>query len=79
MEDYAAIVGKNIHDLRIRFRMTQAELAADIGCTEQSIRHWETGRGIPVGYDLPPIADRFHCGIEYLLDREKCVWKILNH
>ena len=70
MEDYAAIVGKNIHDLRIRFRMTQAELAADIGCTEQSIRYWEKGRGIPVGYYLPLIADRFHCSIDYLFDRE---------
>lgn len=71
MEDYAAIVGKNIRDLRIRFRMTQAALAYDIGCTEQSIRHWEKGRGIPVGYYLPLIADRFHVSIDYLFGRER--------
>lgn len=69
MEDYAAIVGKNIHDLRIRFRMTQAALAADIGCTDSSIQRWESGRGIPGGYYLPLIADRFHCSIDYLFDR----------
>ena len=70
MEDYAAIVGKNIHDLRIRFRMTQAALAYDIGCTEQSIRYWEKGRGIPVGYYPPLIADRFHVSIDYLFGRD---------
>ena len=69
MEDYAKIVGKNIRDLRVRFNLTQAALAADIGCTEQSIRHWEKGRGIPVGYYLPLIADRFPCSIDYLSDR----------
>lgn len=70
MEDYAKIVGRNIHDLRIRFRMTQAALAADIECTEQSIRYWEKGRVIPVGYYLPLIADRFHCSIDYLFGRD---------
>ena len=71
MEEYAKIVGKNIRDLRVRFKLTQAALAADIGCTEQSIRHWEKGRGIPVGYSLPLIADRFHCNINYLFGRER--------
>ena len=70
MEDYAKIVGRNIHDLRIRFRMTQAALAYDIGCTEQSIRYWEKGRGITVGYYLPLIADRFQCSIDYLFGRD---------
>ena len=71
MEEYAKIVGKNIRDLRVRFKLTQAALAADIGCTEQSIRYWGKGRGIPVGYYLPLIADRFHCSIDYLFDRER--------
>lgn len=70
MDDYSKIVGRNIRDLRIRFRLTQAALAYDIGCTEQSIRHWENGRGIPVGYYLPLIADRFHVSIDYLFGRE---------
>ena len=70
MEDYAKIVGGNIHDLRIRVRRTQGALAADIGCTERSIRYWEKGRGIPVGYYLPLIADRFHCSIDYLFGRD---------
>ena len=71
MEDYAKIVGKSIRDLRVRFNMTQAALAADIGWTEQSIRQWEKGRGIPVGYYLPLIADRFYCSIDYLFGRER--------
>ena len=71
MEDYATIVGKNIRDLRILLLMTQAALAADIGCTEQSIRYWEKGRGIPVGYYLPLIADRFHVSIDYLFGMER--------
>ena len=70
MEDYAKIVGRNIHDLRIRFRMTQTALAYDIGCTESSIQRWESGRGIPGGYYLPLIADRFHCSIDYLFGRD---------
>ena len=70
MEDYAKIVGRNLHDLRVRFNLTQAALADDIGCTEPSIRHWENGRGIPGGYYLPLIADRFHVSIDYLFGRE---------
>lgn len=71
MDDYAKIVGRNIHDLRIRFRMTQTALAYDIGCTESSIQRWESGRGIPGGYYLPLIADRFHVSIDYLFGRER--------
>ena len=71
MDDYAKIVGRNIRDLRIRFKLTQTALAYDIGCTEQSIRHWEKGRWIPVGYYLPLIADRFHVSIDYLFGRER--------
>ena len=70
MDDYAKIVGRNLHALRVHFKLTQAALAADIGCTEQSIRYWEKGRGIPVGYYLPLIADRFHCSIDYLFGRD---------
>ena len=71
MEDYAKIVGRNIRDLRIRFRMTQEALAYDIGCTAPSICHWENGRGIPGGYYLIAIADRFHVSIDYLFGRER--------
>ena len=71
MEDYAKIVGRNLHALRVRFKLTQAALAADIGCTESSIQRWESGRGIPGGYYLPLIADRFHVSIDYLFGRER--------
>lgn len=69
MGDYAKIVGRNIRKLRTRLGLSQAALAADIGCTEPTIRRWENGKGIPGGYYLPLIADRFHCSIDYLFDR----------
>lgn len=70
MGDYAKIVGRNIRKLRTRLGLSQAALADDIGCTEPTIRRWESGKGIPGGYYLPLIADRFHCSIDFLFGRD---------
>ena len=71
MEDYAKIVGGNLHDLRIRFGLSAAKFSRDIGCTYNSLRHWERGDMLPSSYYLPLIADRFHVSIDYLFGRER--------
>ncbi|HIG0279541.1 TPA: helix-turn-helix transcriptional regulator [Klebsiella aerogenes] len=37
----------NLKELRLSLRLTQKDLANDIGCTPSSIGHYESGRRIP--------------------------------
>ena len=71
MDDYAKIIGENIHKLRIRFGLTKEGLARDIGVSAATIRSWENGRFYPISVYLPAIADRFHVSIDYLFGRER--------
>lgn len=71
MDDYAKIIGENIHNLRIRFGLTKEGLARDIGVSAATIRSWENGRSYPISVYLPAIADRFHVSIDYLFGRER--------
>ena len=48
MDDYAKIIGENIHNLRIRFGLTKEGLARDIGVSAATIRSWENGRFYPI-------------------------------
>ena len=71
MDDYAKIIGENIHNLRIRFGLTKEGLARDIGVSAATIRSWENGRFYPISVYLPAIADRVHVSIDYLFGRER--------
>ena len=70
MVDTAKIIGERIYLLRSRFGLSKKDLARDIGVDAATIRNWEMGKYYPNGYQLPRIADRFHCSIDYLFGRD---------
>lgn len=61
------IVGPRIKELRKQAHMTQAELAAKLGCYAKDICRWETGKYEPSIGNLKKLADVFGCGADTLL------------
>ncbi len=65
------VIGKNIRELRRRNRMTQLQLAEQLGITAQAVSKWETGHSAPDISLLPYIAELFGITIDELLNIEK--------
>ena len=59
-----------IQELRIMKKMTQRELAQQIGVKNYIVANWEQGRTEPSLRDLTDLADFFECSIDYLVGRE---------
>ena len=65
MDQY--ITGAAIKQLREQKKMTQSELASELGVSDKSVSKWETGRGYPDITLLEPIAQTFGVSIAELL------------
>ena len=65
MDQY--ITGAAIKQLREQKKMTQSELASELGVSDKSVSKWETGRGYPDITLLEPIAQTFGISIAELL------------
>ena len=59
--------GKNLLRLRKEQRMTQEQLAEQLGISPQSVSKWENGHGYPDMGTLPTIAAVFSVSIDTLL------------
>jgi transcriptional regulator with XRE-family HTH domain len=62
-----APIGRQICDRRKLLGLTQADLAARLGTTQQQVQRWERGRAIGVA-DLCRIVDGL--GMSAILDRD---------
>ena len=60
-------IGDTIKKLRQKKRITQKQLAAYLGVTEQAISRWESGGGSPDIQLLPPLASFFSVSADTLL------------
>jgi repressor LexA len=58
-----------LKELRKERKLTQGELAARFGVTQQAIAKWESGRALPEPATLSRIAGFFGVTTDYLLDR----------
>lgn len=61
----------NLKKLRKEYGYTQGALAEKIGCTEKTLRSWESGENLPGTYHLLKLADLFHVSTDYILDRSE--------
>lgn len=59
-----------IQELRTMKKITQKELAEQIGVKNYIVANWEQGRTEPSLKDLIDLADFFECSIDYLVGRE---------
>ena len=65
MDQY--ITGTAIRQLREQKKMTQSELATELGVSDKTVSKWETGKGYPDITLLEPIARAFGVSIAELL------------
>ena len=78
MDDYAKIVGRNLHDLRSAYRMTQVDLGKKLQCGEANISYWERGKAVPRGDYLPVLAKIFHVSIDSLFGMDRATGRIME-
>ena len=78
MDDYAKIVGRNLHDLRNAYRMTQVDLGKKLQCGEANISYWERGKAVPRGDYLPVLAKIFHVSIDSLFGMDRATDRIME-
>lgn len=62
------MLSKKLKQLRKEFKLTQGELAARFGVTQQAIAKWEAGHAWPEMETLSRIAEFFGVTTDYLLD-----------
>lgn len=62
------MLSKKLKQLRKEFKLTQGELAAQFGVTQQAIAKWEAGHAWPETATLSRIAEFFGVTTDYLLD-----------
>lgn len=64
------MLSKKIKEFRISNKMTQSELAKELGVSSQTVSKWERGLLSPDVSLLPDIANVFRCSIDKLFDRD---------
>lgn len=61
------VTGAVIKELREKKKITQSQLAAEIGVTDKTISKWETGKGYPDITLLEPIAEALSVSVTELI------------
>ena len=62
------MLSKKLKQLRKETKLTQGELAARFGVTQQAIAKWESGRALPEPETIARVAEFFGVTTDYLLD-----------
>ena len=70
------MLGNQIKSLRKARRITQTELAAQVGVTKQSVSNWENDNIQPSIDMLCKIAKYFGCTTDYLLELDNSSYVI---
>lgn len=70
-------LGEKIKVTRIGFGLTQEQMAEKLSVTRQAITKWETDKGVPDIENLRNIAQLLNVSVDYLIDEEKVIDKII--
>ena len=65
------IFSERLKTLRKEKKLTQKELAEQIGISQKSYSHWETGKNEPSLENLIKLADLLEVSIDWLFGREQ--------
>ena len=57
---------ENLKKLRCALKMTQAELAQEVGVTQSLVAQWERGVSMPSAARLPLLANTLKCTMDEL-------------
>ena len=58
---------QRIRQLRIDRKLSQKQLADELGLTRQAVNGWENDKGLPHWANLGQLADYFRVSVQYLL------------
>lgn len=61
-------LGRMLRRLRLAAGLTQAEVAAIVGCDQRAVSHWEVGGRVPSVTYLAAIARAFNLDVHDLID-----------
>ena len=64
------IFGARLREVRKSKKLTQKELAEQIGIKQNSYSDWETGKNEPSLENLVKLADLFEVSLDWLFGRE---------
>ena len=64
------IFSERLKTLRKEKKLTQKELAEQIGISQKSYSHWETGKNEPSLENLIKLADLLEVSIDWLFGRD---------
>lgn len=70
MEDIRLILADNLTKLRKKHKLTQVELAHQLGFSDKSISKWEQGDTIPDIETIKKIADLYGISVDSLLEEK---------
>ena len=62
-------LAQKLKQLRLQAGLTQEQLAAHIGVSSRTIKHWEHGTCTPSTVSLLALARCFHVSVDWLLGR----------
>lgn len=65
------MLSQQIHALRLAKKMSQVELAKELGVSKQSVSNWENDNILPSIEMLERLADVFSVSTDYLLSRSR--------
>lgn len=65
------IFGARLREVRKSKKLTQKELAEQIGIKQNSYSDWETGKNEPSLENLVKLADLFEVSLDWLFGRDK--------
>lgn len=71
MKELNEIVGTNLQELRKSRRLTQQELAEQVGFSDKSISKWELGKAIPSVDILMDFASFFGVTVDYIITEQE--------
>lgn len=60
-------LAQKLKQLRLQADLTQEQLAARIGVSSRTIKHWEHGTRTPSTVSLVALAGCFHVSVDWLL------------
>ena len=64
-------IGQFLRELRRAQKLTQEQLAEELGVSNRSVSRWETGVNLPDFDILLRLAARYGVGVEELLDGQR--------
>lgn len=69
--DFKEIIPVWLIELRLKAKLSQEELAAEIGVSRSAIRGWETGEYLPNAYALIRLSDFYGVSVDFILGRDE--------